>query len=404
MSPLPNDASSELATNVSVTIRDRGMAACLFIPADCPRGALTVDLLCEELRRAEVAVTKAVLTAVKWLLPRIPDEGEDFECVISRGLAANHGDDGHVEWLVESKRDEAVDEEAAVDHYERGSLLLVRSGDVLAKVVEPTSGVDGFDVCGKPLAARDGQPAQIEHDESVARKSDTLVAQMGGMLHREQHKVYVSEAMELTGGVNFETGNIDFKGDVVIRGNVLDRFMVKATGDVDVHGVIEAAHIKTGGKLLVQRGVTGFPDGTLTIGGDLIARFLNRATGDIQGDLKVDREVIDCDLTVAGDLDLSRAMLTGGELRLGRRAVVANLGRPNGVQTKLRIAAGSPFDMTVTRHIHPGVQFISGKTSHTFYETVKGPIRIRTDSDDTALYSIADGPFRPLASLQGVRV
>ena len=52
------------------------------------------------------------------------------------------------------------------------------------------------------------------------------------------------------------TGNIDFLGSVI----VLKRksgFTIKASGDIEINGIVEAAKIEAGGNITVKRGIQG---------------------------------------------------------------------------------------------------------------------------------------------------
>ena len=46
---------------------------------------------------------------------------------------------------------------------------------------------------------------------------------------------------EVNGDVDYHTGNIDFVGTVVIRGNVLTGFRIRAAGDIRIVGGVEGA-------------------------------------------------------------------------------------------------------------------------------------------------------------------
>jgi uncharacterized protein (DUF342 family) len=391
---------------ISVSISDDRMTAAIRAPGDCPRNEISTESLCQALRTEKVYVDDAVVAAVERLIDQLAlmPQGEGIETVVAEGVPPTHGIDGRIDWLAQSMLDVLPDDDAPVNHYERGALVLVKREQTIARVIEPVPGIDGRDVRGNPIPARIGRPAHRQLDATVAREDDRLVARIAGMLHRKRDRVFISEMMELADGVNFATGNINFSGDIAIRGDVLDRFRVKAAGDVEVRGLIEAATIETGGNLLAHGGMTGYPNGLIHVGGDMIARFLNRATGVIHGNLHVEREILDCDLTVGGDLDLPAGIITGGVIRMNQHAMIATAGKPNAVQTVLHIRHGAAFDLHITRRIHPGVHVVHGKRAYVFIDTVRGPIRIHRDDDGTIVYRFGDSHPRPLACLVGVRV
>ena len=57
------------------------------------------------------------------------------------------------------------------------------------------------------------------------------MSQVSGHVILENDKIFVSNVLELV-NVDNSTGDIDYEGDVVVKGNVLAGFTVKATGDI----------------------------------------------------------------------------------------------------------------------------------------------------------------------------
>ena len=53
------------------------------------------------------------------------------------------------------------------------------------------------------------------------------------------------------------SGNIQFDGSVVIQGDVAKGMSVKATGDIEVAGIVEMASLEAGGNITVKSGVIG---------------------------------------------------------------------------------------------------------------------------------------------------
>ena len=69
-----------------------------------------------------------------------------------------------------------------------------------------------------------------------------------------KNKIIVTSMFEIE-EVNPSIGNINFAGDVVIKGNVGAGSVIKATGDVIIHGFVESAEITAGGDVEIGLGV-----------------------------------------------------------------------------------------------------------------------------------------------------
>ena len=114
----------------------------------------------------------------------------------------------------------------------------------------------------------------------ISEDGTQLVASIAGSVDFTGNVFQVKPVLEVPGDVDFSTGNINFLGDVNIRGNVLSGFTVRAMGNVRVEGVVEAGssveagqgHVPAalGGDLLVQDRAARLPLGGLDEAADLL--------------------------------------------------------------------------------------------------------------------------------------
>src|SRR5690606_12118002 len=82
----------------------------------------------------------------------------------------------------------------------------------------------------------------------------------------ENDKINVFPIFEVKGDVDFRVGNIDFVGMVLIRGNVLSGFKIKATGDIRIMGEVEAADLEAGENIEIMAGVVAQGKGSIIAG------------------------------------------------------------------------------------------------------------------------------------------
>lgn len=59
------------------------------------------------------------------------------------------------------------------------------------------------------------------------------------------------------GDVDIKTGNLRFKGDVKIAGNVCEAMEVQVTGNVEVQGLVTMARVVSGGKIIILGNIVG---------------------------------------------------------------------------------------------------------------------------------------------------
>jgi len=139
-------------------------------------------------------------------------------------------------------------------------LLLVRKNDSLMRRIPATIGKAGKNIFGFMIPAKSGLDfgfnKSIVGARVLADNLDLLVASNSGIAIIGDNKVDAESVLEL-GNVNLSTGNINYTGSVIIRGDVSNGMIVNATGNIYIYGDVDKASIIAGGDIIVYGGVTG---------------------------------------------------------------------------------------------------------------------------------------------------
>ena len=266
--------------------------------------------------------------------------------IVARGIAPLNGEDGRFDSPYQLKLCAgATDEHGRVDYYERGLIRSVNAGDVLGRLVRAKKGVPGRDIYGNMIAAMDGRETDIVPGEGVEVKPDTneFLATMDGMVVFTGNRLFVSETCEIAGDVNFATGNVRMdKGSVLIRGSICDGFTVQSAGNVSVEGSIESATVLAVGDVIVRGGVAGKGGGVVKAGGSVVAAYLSNVRVEAGGDILVNGEVVNCQLTAGGRIRASgsRGKIMGGAVRAELGLEAADVGSHLGVVST--VSVGTP--------------------------------------------------------------
>lgn len=185
---------------------------------------------------------------------------DEKEVVIARGIPAEPGKDGRVELLFtsDSKLPVLAGEDEAVDFRERYVFTSVEAGDILAVKHPPGPGRPGTSVKGEvimPPSPRDfilsaGEGAVLTRDgeRAVAARAGRPVASPG----RDLVRVSVLPELVHAGDVDLASGNIVFKGDILIAGNVAEGMAVEAGGNIRVGGLVSGARVQATGSILIR--------------------------------------------------------------------------------------------------------------------------------------------------------
>jgi len=145
-------------------------------------------------------------------------------------------------------------------------------GEVLAVKHLPEMGRPGVRVKGDIILAPEPSDCALSAGAGAVLSGDgkRAVAARAGrpVAYHSRCLVRVSVLPELvhTGDVDLASGNINFKGDVVITGNVEEGMAVEADGDVRVGGLVSGARIRTTGSVLIRKNILA---SAVTAGGNL---------------------------------------------------------------------------------------------------------------------------------------
>lgn len=293
-------------------------------------------------------VVKGINEAV---IDNLLDQGwYDERMLVAEGLAAENGEDTEVEYLfdtVEPGNAPREMEDGRVDWRELDKLVNVKAGEPLFRVRPATPGVTGFTVTGKTLEARAGKDRPVPMGKGVKPSPDepTLyIAEIPGTPRLSNRKVSVLNVFEVPDDVDFSTGNIDFVGDITIKGNVKEGFVVKAEGNVTVAGVVEGCEIIAGGDIVLQKGMNGQRKGKLKAGGNIMAKFLEQAEVEAGQDVLVNDAILHCEVTAGRAVKVQgqkHAMIAGGSVVATDEIIVKSLGSVASTKTVVEVG-GNP--------------------------------------------------------------
>ncbi|GGG80598.1 DUF342 domain-containing protein [Paenibacillus radicis (ex Gao et al. 2016)] len=183
------------------------------------------------------------------------------QTLVAVGQQATTGKDGYIRFIYDMKeRDQrpAELEDGTVDFKEVNQLKNVQRGQLIAERVEAEYGLPGKMVTGETIAAKLGKQARFKVGKNVVVSGEqtAMYATIDGLITlTDKEKINVFPVYEVNGDVDYKTGNIDFIGTVVIRGNVLSGFKIKAAGDIRIIGGVEGAELESEGSIEIIGGI-----------------------------------------------------------------------------------------------------------------------------------------------------
>ncbi|MCR4895499.1 MAG: FapA family protein [Lachnospiraceae bacterium] len=264
-----------------------------------------------------------------------------FNLPIAVGKPPRHGTDARIEYYFDTNVDAKPDvkEDGTVDFF---SLNLVRpcsKGQVLARIIPADEGEYGMNLQGNRLKPREVKRARLEHGANITLSEDrlSLISNVDGHVTLVGGQVFVSNVYEVE-NVGTATGNIDFNGSVQVNGNIDTNFVVKATGDVIVKGVVEGARVEAGGNIIISKGMKGMSKGILIAGGNVVSKFIENATVEAEGYVSTE-SILHSNVTSGTEITVTgkHGFITGGKVQADSLVEVRTLGAEMGASTIVEV-------------------------------------------------------------------
>ncbi len=304
----------DLEWEVEVTIQQNGLEGWAFIypPFGAAPAPTLIDLL-NSLKQQNITYGVDINQ-----IHQIIDSEAYFKLiVIARGYPPVDGVDGKVvDHIPRERQGDLFDgTEDVVNFKELNLFRQVVVGEVLCDIVPYIPHEEGIAVNGKPLKARPGRAAKIPKGKNTQLSEDgtKLTATVDGQVYFQNGLFHVTQLTDIPGSVDVATGNIDVIGDVMIHGDVLSGYSVKATGDIIVYGSVEDSVLVAGGSIRIQQGMNGSGTGSLRARENIYSKFLENAT--VWAGLCVKSDcIINCNVSSNGKVEVTtgKGIIVGG--------------------------------------------------------------------------------------------
>ncbi|MBE0335406.1 DUF342 domain-containing protein [Paenibacillus sp. 28ISP30-2] len=274
---------------------------------------------------------------------------EDYfftKLLIAEGTPPIHGTDGKIN-LAEVVTGEDAHKpletmDGRVDYKELTRLKNVKRGQLIAERVDPLPGVPGIAVTGEEIPYLSGKEARFKigknvvvHPEGVA-----MYAAIDGLVTTtEKGKLNVFPVYEVNGDVDYSVGNIDFVGTVVIRGNVLTGFRIRAAGDIRVIGGVEGAELDAEGSVDISGGIIGYHKGYVKAAQNVKCSFIQDGNVIAGGEILVSQSIMHSQIKASKNVLCggAKGLIVGGSVQAGEKVVARTIGNTMSTATIIEV-------------------------------------------------------------------
>ncbi|MCK5100939.1 MAG: DUF342 domain-containing protein, partial [Desulfobacteraceae bacterium] len=237
------------------------------------------------------------------------DPAEKFNVAIGKPVEVGKPAEIIYHFNTEHESAGVVNEDGSIDFTSRGDSPFVKKGQLLAEKHPMEHAKSGVDIFGETLLVGDVADIELECSDGTKLSEDGLniTAAISGQPNLDvKGVVSVLEQFTVKGDVDFKTGNINFKGNVVVGGTVKEGFTVEC--EELIANEINGGIIIIGGDLKVSNGIL---NADIQTQGSVQAKFINNSKIFGYRNIMVTREIMESKIAISGEMNNETGRITG---------------------------------------------------------------------------------------------
>lgn len=256
---------------------------------------------------------------------------------IAKGNLPKDGTDGEVLFLFHENQTILPEIENRELFKSLNLIKEIKKEEALCEIIPPTKGIEGFNVFGKMIPAKNGIAAKSPDGKNTYFSEDKtkLYASCDGYLYVENNKVSVLQAVTINNDVMSES--IAFKETIIIKGDTKGNASIQSGENIIILGAAENVSLIANKDIFLLGGINGSTSRVLC-GGNITANFIDNCDIDVKGNIYANA-ILDSDVSCNGEVLLlgEKACVIGGICRIGKRLRAKKIGNQSNVLTNIRL-------------------------------------------------------------------
>lgn len=223
-----------------------------------------------------------------------------------------------------------------IDYREVSPFVLVKKEDVLARYIPMKPGAPGYNVYGKEIPFGKKEIIRRKPGKKTVVKDDVVAAACDGRLECSDAEFWVNEVLAIDGDVGYKTGHIDFPGDVIIKGQIKDNFIIRSGGNIFCEKTMDASEVSCGKDLHIKLGIIGRKKGKVKVGGKLRAKFIENCYVETKGPIYLDAGILNSTVYSLDRIEMQkRGVIVGGTVYAQNGIIAMQIGTAMGPKTEI---------------------------------------------------------------------
>jgi uncharacterized protein len=219
---------------------------------------------------------------------------------VAKGIRPIQGKDASVSFFFNTDYLGAggLDADGNIDFKQRGGVPHVQAGTVLAEKIPMVESRPGHNIFGDNIEAASGNDIPLRFGNGVKLSEDGLkvLADVTGFPKFSLSGViFVHEEYITEGDVDYETGHIEYAGNVKVSGCIKAGFRVKGNDITCVE--LDGGIVTADGNVTVTGGIN---EATIYAKGNVTAKFIHKSEIICMGNIHVTKEIVDAAIECSG--------------------------------------------------------------------------------------------------------
>lgn len=269
----------------------------------------------------------------------LADIPENKSAIVAEAIPAIDGEDGKVYYNYEPKNEfkPSIDEETGIVNFrELGRVRNIKKGTLLATITFSTEGTPGIDIRGAEIKPVPGKPPVYSIGPGTILSNDQtkIFAADDGNLRWDKDRFVVDTVVTIAGHVDASVGNIDFVGDVMIKGSVFEGYSVKGK-KVSVRESVTNAVIEASQAIEIKGGAV---HSQLICNGDITMSYAENCEINCKGMLQ-SKSLVNCNVLSEGGVTVQggKGVIVGGECISYENITAARVGSDSYTKTVINL-------------------------------------------------------------------
>lgn len=291
--------------------------------------------------------------AVQEAVRRADDEAGLIQVVVAKGKEVEHGQDAQITYNFSQPGDARPieREDGSVDFHNLNLVHNIQAGEILATKIPAVPGKPGITVNGQVLRPIQGKNINFRRGKNTTVDMDgnAVIATAAGHVVFTDGVINVYPVYEVRGDVDFSTGNIDFVGNVVVRGSVKNGFTVKAEGNIEIYGTVEGGRLYADGNIEVKKGIMGQGKGIVYAKGSVFARFVENGEVQAGENVVITDAILNSNINAGKNVIVAgrRGAIIGGVCRAAEEINAKAIGSPLAPPTQVEVGVNPELRLAV---------------------------------------------------------